>query len=54
MYFVNKEKLVEKAYKPFQRPSFEFSKADFVISLKPDVIAPDAASPPVKDCTFQK
>ena len=47
MYFVNKEKLVQKAYKPFQRPSFEFSKADFVISLNPDVIAPDAASPPV-------
>lgn len=34
---------------PLRRPSFEFSKAAFVISLKAEVIAPDAAKPARKD-----
>lgn len=35
---------------PFRRPSLEFSNAAFVISLKAEVNAPDAAEPARKDC----
>lgn len=34
---------------PFRKPSLEFSNAAFVINLKPEVIAPDAAKPARKD-----
>jgi len=35
---------------PLRRPSGEFSNAAFVINLKADVRAPDAAEPARKDC----
>jgi len=34
---------------PLRRPFLEFSKAAFVINLKADVSAPDAAKPARKD-----
>lgn len=37
---------------PFRRPSLEFSKAAFVINLKAEVRAPDAAKPARKDWTI--
>lgn len=35
---------------PLRRPSLDFSKAAFVISLKAEVKAPEAAKPARKDC----
>lgn len=35
---------------PFRRPSLELSNAAFVINLKAEVNAPDAAKPARKDC----
>lgn len=46
---MEKEKLNVLA--PFRRPSLEFSNAAFVINLKAEVNAPDAANPVRKDCS---
>lgn len=35
---------------PLRRPSLEFSNAAFVINLKAEVSAPDAAKPARNDC----
>lgn len=37
---------------PFRRPFADLSNAAFVINLKPDVSAPDAAKPAKKDCNI--
>ena len=39
---------------PLRRPSLEFSNIAFVINLKTDVSAPEAASPARKDCNNDK
>jgi len=39
---------------PLRRPSLEFSNIAFVINLKTDVSAPEAASPARKDCNNKK
>lgn len=35
---------------PLRRPSWTFSNAAFVINLNPEVRAPEAANPAMKDC----
>jgi len=39
---------------PLRRPSWELSKAAFVMNLKAEVIAPDAAKPAKNDCMFTR
>lgn len=36
---------------PLRRPLWKSSKAAFVISLNPEVRAPEAANPAIKDCS---